>query len=531
MKKPINQQKGFSLLEITISMSIVIIVAFSVASILFNTKKEQKNLSAKLEFTSLHASVGSLLSRNEDCDCQIAGKVFDSTSPNASFDLLELTLSCSPGASGFVKTPSATSSSAPLTAERIYVSDIQSTGRSNEFISNLYLSHQSSPDSRQLKNARIMLRFYTDPTSPPNAKVVVACGGIPLSIPTDLQASAGNQQCSLTWSPSAGSAPISYNIRRSTVSGSAASGSIACPSTTTQACIATALTNGTQYYFAVQASNDSGSTDFSSEASCIPFRPPGVPTLNAMPGIGRCTLSWSAVTGTAPITYTIRQSTTSGSASTGNIACSVSGLSCTATGLTDNVPYYFVATASNPYATSAFSPQVSCTPGVDSTAVYTPVQTDCKTVSCPASTPYLWAVPLIFIQGNDPYLCTVIKSDGKSVYVRDGDNCSKNGASGYLWCSKTPSSGVDIINRSRQYLPAGRRGSRSFLNCVPTGNPPKVSAAAAPYCNYSSSPPLVQIYNEYTGALEMVPDPNWTPSGYPNDLDNFCFSVIDRIVF
>jgi len=94
----------------------------------------------------------------------------------------------------------------------------------------------------------------------------------PLSLPTapTLSASAGNVQVSLTWTASSGAS--SYNVLRSIASGgsyNAVATSLAATNYTDAA-----VTNGTTYYYVVQAVNSMGTSGNSNEASATPSAPP-----------------------------------------------------------------------------------------------------------------------------------------------------------------------------------------------------------------------------------------------------------------
>jgi fibronectin type 3 domain-containing protein len=85
------------------------------------------------------------------------------------------------------------------------------------------------------------------------------------SAPTGLQATAGNAQVSLSWT--AGSGATSYNVKRSTTSGSGYA-TISSPAATNYA--DTNLTNGTTYYYVVSAVNSGGESANSGEVSAKP---------------------------------------------------------------------------------------------------------------------------------------------------------------------------------------------------------------------------------------------------------------------
>jgi subtilisin family serine protease len=84
--------------------------------------------------------------------------------------------------------------------------------------------------------------------------------------PTGLTATAGNAQVSLSWTASAGA--TSYNVLRSTTSGTGFT-SVATGLTTTSF-VNTGLTNGTTFFYVVTATNASGTSANSAQASATP---------------------------------------------------------------------------------------------------------------------------------------------------------------------------------------------------------------------------------------------------------------------
>ena len=127
--------------------------------------------------------------------------------------------------------------------------------------------------------------------------------------PTDLQATAGNAQVSLTWSASTGA--TSYNVKRSTTSGGPYT-KISSPDG--DELPDTGLTNGTPYYYVVTAVNSAGESARSSQATATPTAPitiPATPTdLQATAGNAQVSLTWNASTGAT--SYNVKRSTTSG---------------------------------------------------------------------------------------------------------------------------------------------------------------------------------------------------------------------------
>lgn len=130
------------------------------------------------------------------------------------------------------------------------------------------------------------------PTAPP-----------PPSVPTGLQATAGNTQVSLTWTASADA--TSYHVKRSTTSGGPYT-QVAAPATTSAT--DTGLTNGTIYYYVVSALNAAGESADSSQASAIPVNATANVTITVNPSITKSISPYiyginfySGITGAPPL--------------------------------------------------------------------------------------------------------------------------------------------------------------------------------------------------------------------------------------
>jgi pectate lyase/fibronectin type 3 domain-containing protein len=186
--------------------------------------------------------------------------------------------------------------------------------------------------------------------------------------PTNLTATAGNAQVSLSWSASSGA--TSYNVKRSTTSGGPYT-TVASPTSTSYT--NTGLTNGTTYYYVVSAVNSAGQSANSSQVSATPTAGggtvPPVPTnLTATAGNAQVSLSWSASSGAT--SYNVKRSTTSGGPYT--TVASPTSTSYTNTGLTNGTTYYYVVSAVNSVGQSANSSQVSATPAASGGAPAAP---------------------------------------------------------------------------------------------------------------------------------------------------------------
>jgi glucan endo-1,3-alpha-glucosidase len=185
----------------------------------------------------------------------------------------------------------------------------------------------------------------------------------PPSAPTGLSATGGNHVVTLSWQASVGSAPITYNVFRGPAASAEGSTPIATGITGTSFSD-TGVTNGSTYFYVVDAVNNLGISGGSNEVSATPAAPtpPSVPTgLSATGGVSQVSLSWSASTGTAPITYSVFRGTTAGGEGATAVATGLKSASFTDAGLATGTTYYYKVSATNAAATTALSSEASAT--------------------------------------------------------------------------------------------------------------------------------------------------------------------------
>jgi hypothetical protein len=185
--------------------------------------------------------------------------------------------------------------------------------------------------------------------------------GIP-SVPTNVVATGGNTQATLTWGvPFSGFVPvISYTI-------------VSEPATTTLTSTGpsvtfTGLTNGTSYTFSVSATNKYGTSQFSQASSAVlSAGAPGAPTgITGTVASQQVSLSWTAPSnnGSAITSYTI----TSSPATTTNTSVTNSFIF---TGLTNGTAYTFSITATNAIGTGLAGTSSAITPYTSPTVTTT----------------------------------------------------------------------------------------------------------------------------------------------------------------
>ena len=177
------------------------------------------------------------------------------------------------------------------------------------------------------------------------------------SQPANVEATAGNTQIKLTWSPARNAS--SYTIKRST-SPDGPFETVAA-NVTDEMFKDTKLTNETTYYYKVSGVNSVGEGSDSAIASVTPSSSvplPGAPTVKAVAKNASVSLAWDPVQ--AADTYTVKRSSTEN----GQYEAIASGLtepSFLDIGLENNTDYYYVVQASGVGGDGANSVPVKAT--------------------------------------------------------------------------------------------------------------------------------------------------------------------------
>ena len=173
----------------------------------------------------------------------------------------------------------------------------------------------------------------------------------PMSAPADLKATAGTAKVSLSWTASLGA--TSYNVKRKNPS----DGKYTTVATaTTASYVDTGLTNGTTYYYVVSATNATGESLNSNEASATPLAVPSGVT--AIAGDTYVALSWTPSIGAT--SYNVKRATSSGGPY--SKVATVGTTSHRDIGLTNGTNYYYMISAVNDSGESSDSVKVSAKP-------------------------------------------------------------------------------------------------------------------------------------------------------------------------
>jgi fibronectin type 3 domain-containing protein/DNA-binding protein YbaB len=179
------------------------------------------------------------------------------------------------------------------------------------------------------------------------------------SPPTCVDATPGNGQVIITWSPVSGA--TSYNIYWATTPGVTKHSNLLANKTSPY--IHPGLTNGTKYYYRVSAVNAGGESSLSIEVSAIPQIPaPSAPTgVMATPGNTQVTIAWNAATGAT--SYNLYYATSPGVTTS---SPSIQGVAnpYVHTGRINGTRYYYRVSAVNAGGEGPLSIEVNAMPQI-----------------------------------------------------------------------------------------------------------------------------------------------------------------------
>jgi hypothetical protein len=200
-------------------------------------------------------------------------------------------------------------------------------------------------------------------TSVPSNEAQVTPPAPPAS-PTNLSATAGNSQATLTWNQAAGAA--NYRVYMGTSPGGESATAVQTgvvgnnPNTVTTT--VTGLNGGTTYYFTVKSVNYVAISGPSNEASATPTGPPPAPSglVATAGGPGVVNLTWTASTNA--LSYDVYEGTTSNGEAAAPVLTGAKATSAHLTGLTTGTTYFFKVSAINGSGQSPKSNEASAKP-------------------------------------------------------------------------------------------------------------------------------------------------------------------------
>jgi hypothetical protein len=185
--------------------------------------------------------------------------------------------------------------------------------------------------------------------------------------PSALVAMGGNTQVQLRWAGSAsdGGSPAIYEVYAGTSSGGESTTPIA--RTSSSSLLVTShlleMSNGTTYFFTVDARNSVGPSQVSNEASATPAAVTSAPTnLAAIAGIQQASLTWSppSTLGAGPVSsYEVFVGTSPGAESATPVATDLTQMRATIGSLAGGTKYYFTVEALNSAGASLASNEAS----------------------------------------------------------------------------------------------------------------------------------------------------------------------------
>jgi fibronectin type 3 domain-containing protein len=187
--------------------------------------------------------------------------------------------------------------------------------------------------------------------------------------PAGLAAAGGTGQITISW-PVAPTA-TSYNLLRSTTSGSGYLASSGSTGLTGTSFVNTGLPAGTTYYYVLEAVNAAGTSARSAQAQATTAAAAPAGLTWSSPSTTQIVVSWAAVAGAT--SYNLKRSAASG----GPYATIAAGITAPATGYTDGAlgagtSYYYVASAVNAAGESANSTQIAAMTRPAAPTLYAP---------------------------------------------------------------------------------------------------------------------------------------------------------------
>jgi len=219
--------------------------------------------------------------------------------------------------------------------------------------------------------------------------------------PTNIKATAGDGQVTLTWDKVTGATKYAVSIYK----GTGTNYNTLTTSITGTSYTATGLTNGTTYQFLVQAYVNGKWSTFTTadHVSATPVGTAKPTNIKATAGDGQVTLTWDKVTGATKYAVSIYKGT---GTNYNTLTTSITGTSYTATGLTNGTTYQFLVQAyvNGKWNTFTTADHVSATP------VGTAKPTNVKATAGDGQVKLTWSA----VSGATKYAVSIYKGTGTS---------------------------------------------------------------------------------------------------------------------
>jgi prepilin-type N-terminal cleavage/methylation domain-containing protein len=180
MNRKLNRikDKGFSMIELMVTLGILSIMGFAFTSIVINSNKEMKALEQKADALTLRANIEGTLSNLPVCTCNLVNNasVINVDALGTTFsDVGEIKSSCAVGASTVVA-GNAVAAGTQLEVDNIKIENIESLGVAENYKAKMNIRFKlNSNNIRAIKPITLNVHFKTDSTTPTTAKKITEC--------------------------------------------------------------------------------------------------------------------------------------------------------------------------------------------------------------------------------------------------------------------------------------------------------------------------------------------------------------------
>lgn len=174
------KNKGFTIIEVLIAASMLMIISLAVANLLTMQQQEVRSIKEKLSTTDLETLTKKLIMNDKYCQCLFKGNTFNATTktwntfptglPN-SFDA-----TCNSVGGDIFKVGT------KLPNTNIQIGGFAMTNifeivlGSGNYVGDLDINFNANGMVRSVKNAKVSMGFTVNPTDPPAAQNITTCG-------------------------------------------------------------------------------------------------------------------------------------------------------------------------------------------------------------------------------------------------------------------------------------------------------------------------------------------------------------------